>query len=402
MTYAKYCPTLVLLLLLLNAAGCQTMKMPTWSDWTVTRFEDRVKETKYQAPTRMVVLWSPAIQNAPNTKTERGFGGRIYFYNAKDEAVPVEGQLIVYGYNDSAPREKHVTPDRKFTFTPKQFTAHYSPTELGASYSVWVGWDEVGGDQTEISLVPIFTSTAGHIVVGQTSRNTLPGPNTPSANTKVENSTVTSVIRDEQVQPATFAPSISGPPASPTTHGLTETANYLGAPPGMLPAAMGSQSAMQPATAPQMQTMSISLPNSLTQRLTAAAAEERSTKQAAAASNGQVMYLMPGQMPQQNAAPPTVAPQPASSQPASFSAPTNDSRSWGPVTPRRGQLPLGPQARYEPASPQAPAALNPQSFAGHPPMQPHPGAPTSGRPAWPQPAPAIGAQAGGLTAAGTR
>ena len=70
-------------------------------------------------------------------------------------------------------------PDRKFAFTPEQFTSHFSPTELGASYSVWIPWDEVGSEQLDISLVPIFTATSGQLIVGQSSKVLLPGARRP-------------------------------------------------------------------------------------------------------------------------------------------------------------------------------------------------------------------------------
>jgi hypothetical protein len=128
--------------------------------------------------------------NAPGQKPTRGFGGRIYFYDADNKAVPVEGQLVVYGYNDTFARPENKTPDRKYAFTPEQFTTHYNETELGASYSVWLPWDEVGGPQLDISLVPIFTATSGQLVVGESSRNLLPGPTTENTATRFERMTI--------------------------------------------------------------------------------------------------------------------------------------------------------------------------------------------------------------------
>ena len=343
----------------LVGSGCAMPKMPTWDDWSVTRYEDRLKESKYQTPTRMVVLWTPAIQNGPNMgKAQRGFGGRIYFYNAADQAVPVEGQLIVYGYNDTTPNQKHVKPDKKFTFTPQQFTSHYSPTELGASYSVWVGWDDVGGGQAEVSLVPIFTSTTGHIVVGQTSRNVLPGPTTPTANTQVQTTTLTSQIHDERAPPGILPQPTTYVPASPTTHGLVEQASYQQGP--MHPAAQpmaapyGVQQTSMQQTLPgiqpqfaqpgmsmpemqqqrQMETMSITLPSTLAQRLAAAGAQQtpaRPTPSLGMPAGGG----MPNQAQQQPMLQPTSGPaampspgQPygAAPQQPTFTAPTNASR----------------------------------------------------------------------------
>ena len=135
------------------------------------------------------MVWSPAVLNSPGKKPTRGFGGRVYFYDGQNRAVPVEGQLVVYGYNDSRPQEGK-SPDRTFAFTPEQFAAHFSPSDLGASYSVWVPWDEVGSEQVEVSLVPIFTATSGQIVVGQSSKSLLPGPATVNTPTRIEQFTL--------------------------------------------------------------------------------------------------------------------------------------------------------------------------------------------------------------------
>jgi hypothetical protein len=341
----------------------------------------------------MVVLWSPAIKNGADMKPKRGFGGRIYFYNEKDEAVAVEGQLIVYGYDDSKPRGHTAVPDRRFAFTPNQFTDHFSPTDLGSSYSVWVDWDVVGGPQTDVTLVPIFTSAKGQIVMGQSSRNLLPGPNTQPMQSQVQQQTQGPVIQDQRgqmggVQQASFQESY---PA-----GLTPTRGYPQSPPMTQPTP--SMAPTMPAPEPRggMQTMSITLPNTLAQRLVNSRPVPQPENNSATAP--QMMLVMP----QQAIAATGQAPVAVDANRANaFNAPTNDSRSWGPVVPRRGALPLGPPVHYAPGPPQAPAAPGLQSFAGPPPMQPLPVAPTSGHPAWPQSAPPTQPPAGVPAGVGT-
>jgi hypothetical protein len=173
-------------LLALLAVGCKAPAVPSWTTSWLGTSPPEVTESKYPKPVRVAAVWSPAVLNTAGKKPTRGFGGRLYFYDAANEAVPVEGQLVVYGYNDTVPSTNGKTPDRKFAFTPEHFTEHYSPTELGASYSVWIPWDEVGGEQLEINLVPIFTATSGQLIVGQSSKNLLPGPTTVSKNGKIE------------------------------------------------------------------------------------------------------------------------------------------------------------------------------------------------------------------------
>lgn len=160
-------------------AGCQAMDFggaSTISDklsWT--RSDEKLKASEFETPVRLISIWSDAMYNQPGQVPTRGFGGRLYFYNAKDKAVPVEGQLIVYAYDESPDGTPAKAPSRRFGFTPEQFTSHYSETELGASYSVWIPWDQVGGIRKAITLLPVFTSTGGHVVMGEQSINVLPG-----------------------------------------------------------------------------------------------------------------------------------------------------------------------------------------------------------------------------------
>jgi hypothetical protein len=168
----------------LLAAGCQTIAPPNWAKSWFTEEQPKLVESKYARPVRLAVIWSPAMLNNPGSKPTRGFGGRIYFYDAQNKAIPVEGQLVVYGYNNSKPNADGKTPDRRYAFTSEQFTEHFSPTELGASYSIWIPWDEVGNHEADISLVPIFTASTGQLVVGQSSKCLLPGPQTENLATQ--------------------------------------------------------------------------------------------------------------------------------------------------------------------------------------------------------------------------
>src|SRR5262245_6439845 len=84
----------------LAAAGCQTMPDGTKS-WGFG--QPKVQESKYAVPTKMAVIWAPAVLNQPGQVPTRGFGGRVYFYDASNSPVAVEGQLVVYGYDDTVP-----------------------------------------------------------------------------------------------------------------------------------------------------------------------------------------------------------------------------------------------------------------------------------------------------------
>lgn len=170
---SRFYRTLFLGVTVLAFVGCKTPEMLAkhlpWTD------DKKIVESKFEKPQRLVVIWTAAIYSEAGKPPMRGFGGRIYFYNAENKAISVDGQLVVYGYDENRVSSETRTPDRRFAYTPEQFKKHFSETELGASYSVWIPWEAVGGPNMEISLLPIFTGTAGHVVVGQQSKNNLPG-----------------------------------------------------------------------------------------------------------------------------------------------------------------------------------------------------------------------------------
>lgn len=174
----KICCLLVLLTIGLSS-GCAGMTKNLSSVMPWGEKKSQITESKYQAPVKIVALWSPAMYNSPGKPATRGFGGRLYFYNSKNEPIPVQGQLVVYCFDDTDKTRDHKQPDRRVAFTPEQFSGHYSATELGASYSIWVPWDAIGNPQVEVGLVPIFTAATGQVVMGEQSLGLLPGPESP-------------------------------------------------------------------------------------------------------------------------------------------------------------------------------------------------------------------------------
>jgi hypothetical protein len=256
--------TTAILLAALLCTGCKGMG----ADWSKhmpwAESEPQKEESHYQQPVRVVAIWSPAILNTPGKVPTRGFGGRLYFYNSNNEAIPVEGNLAVFAYDDTQAKLGSNEPDRRFAFTAEQFTQHFSETDIGASYSIWVPWDPVGNPRAEVSLLPIFTSTKGSRVAGQQSRNLLPGSNDPPPQTRIE--TVQNqplLIRDER-PPLAYSPLTNQPAAAP--YGVQQTA-YQGQPPAWQTAAAGAAGTNAVASPQTMQTMSINLPGSLADRL---------------------------------------------------------------------------------------------------------------------------------------
>jgi hypothetical protein len=113
--------------------------------------------------------------NEPGMPPARGFGGRVYFYNENSETIPVEGQLVVYGYDESISRDGKSQADRKFVFPAAKIAEHFAPTDMGASYSIWVPWGQPMDPATEVTLVSMLTTSSGSVVMDQGAKNNLPG-----------------------------------------------------------------------------------------------------------------------------------------------------------------------------------------------------------------------------------
>ncbi len=128
-------------------------------------------------PVRIVSTWADTVLSQPGQKPQRGFGGRLMFYD-KDGKAPilVDGQLVVYAFDEAGRDPTDNKPTRRYVFPADQVPLHMSKSALGASYSFWLPWDDVGGPKTEVSLVCRFEPKAGGVVTGEQTREVLPGP----------------------------------------------------------------------------------------------------------------------------------------------------------------------------------------------------------------------------------
>lgn len=140
--------------------------------------KDKVPEP-YPNPAKLAAVWSTESLTQVGRVPTRGFGGRIFFYDEKTKSVPVDGTLVIHGFDEKADDPKAAV--KRFEFTPEQLTSHFSQSDVGASYSVWIPWDAIGGEQRHISLVASFKTKAGKTLQGQPTNVLLPGKKTDRA-----------------------------------------------------------------------------------------------------------------------------------------------------------------------------------------------------------------------------
>lgn len=177
------------------------------------------KKPKPGTPARVVATWKDAVLQQPGQPAQRGFGGRLFFYNSKEaEPIPVEGQLVVYAFDETAREPTDNKPTRRYVFPPEQFKLHQSESEFGVSYSFWLPWDMAPGAATDVSLIARFEPIkGGAMIVSEQATPRLPG------DLRLESVTGTRVAQNQiktAVEQVSHAADIAAPAA--TVEGISQ------------------------------------------------------------------------------------------------------------------------------------------------------------------------------------
>jgi hypothetical protein len=133
-------------------------------------------EPREGTPERVVATWTDTVLQRDGQPAQRGFGGRIYFYDRGPDPIAVKGRLVVYAFDETGRSPVDHQPTRRYVFPTEQLPLHASTSDLGPSYSVWLPWDGADGPSTEVSLVARFEPLeGGGLVVSEQARQRLPG-----------------------------------------------------------------------------------------------------------------------------------------------------------------------------------------------------------------------------------
>ena len=124
MTHTKT-QSFVYLLLLVAVTGCS---MGKGDGWRFTKALDirraiGLKKDELappQVPTRLVSTWTDTVLNRKGETSQRGFGGRLLFFNEETEKpVRVEGQLVVYAFDENSRAAHETHPTRRFCLSSR-------------------------------------------------------------------------------------------------------------------------------------------------------------------------------------------------------------------------------------------------------------------------------------------
>ena len=172
-TWFSWCTAAAIAIVALS--GCSMPKAKDFKPSKLFSLGDD-DEPEEGIPVRMVGAWTDTVLSRPGEKSQRGFGGRLMFYGEdNDKPILVDGQLVVYAFDEMGREPTDNKPTRRYVFPPDQVTLHMSKSDLGATYSFWLPWDEAGGPQTEVSLICRFEPRGGAVITSEQTRHRLPG-----------------------------------------------------------------------------------------------------------------------------------------------------------------------------------------------------------------------------------
>ncbi|MDD4266774.1 MAG: hypothetical protein PHO07_09780 [Pirellulales bacterium] len=162
-----------------------------------------------RVPVKVATVWVDTVRFTQGAAPARGFGGRLVFYDNKHEdPVKVDGDLVIYAFDEDNRQPGDPRPDRKYVFTAEQLPIHYSQSKLGHSYSFFLPWDEPGGPRKEISLIARFRPKGGPIVISEQTKQILPGQ--PEPQESAGGRQTGDRTRDDQVMPTSHQSALAG------------------------------------------------------------------------------------------------------------------------------------------------------------------------------------------------
>lgn len=186
---------ILLATLVLCCGGCQSLNVKSPFPWE--------RDAAKKSPDKIMAVWTDAVKTEPGKPSERGFGGRVFFYDNQGKTMKVDGEVSIYLFDDDSRLEDAQTPEKKFVFPAETLALRYSKCSLGDSYNFWVPVGPVIGPNRKLSLVTKIELDQGGSVVSGVTRKILPGSGYPAtAATTPRTATAPSTPNDS----ATLAP----------------------------------------------------------------------------------------------------------------------------------------------------------------------------------------------------
>lgn len=156
----------------LAAAGCQHLNL--FQRYSLNKLP---RDSREHPIREVIALWEPAEGTDMDGAPCRGFAGQVLFFaHGIDEPVRVDGDVIIYVFDDQGDEEEQSHPLHTFKFEGGAWEAYLRGTKtLGATYQIFIPYTRKGAHQATCSLrvkyeprggIPIYSKMASIILAG--------------------------------------------------------------------------------------------------------------------------------------------------------------------------------------------------------------------------------------------
>jgi hypothetical protein len=152
----QFLATLTLAWLMLHMAGCALPGPLRFSK------NDFPKTGPKNPVVRILGLWQ-ASEGMWEGKTTRGFSGQVMFFGQNDDApAQVDGDVMVYVFDDLGEPEEQAKPIHQFNYPSATWKAMLNGGPLGATYYVFIPYTRPGIHEANCTLRVRYIPASGH------------------------------------------------------------------------------------------------------------------------------------------------------------------------------------------------------------------------------------------------
>lgn len=115
---------------------------------------------------KIVGLWQPG-EGIAGDRPARGFSGQVLFFTADNVPVQVDGEVMVYIFDDQGPEEEQVKPINEFIYPAESWNALLAKGSLGATYNVFIPYTRPGHHEANCTLRVRYSPKQGPTVYSE-------------------------------------------------------------------------------------------------------------------------------------------------------------------------------------------------------------------------------------------
>jgi hypothetical protein len=189
----------LLLLAALLVSGCGSIPL-----FSGTRY---VEADARHPVMEVLCVWEAAEGRGLDHLPSRGFGGQILFFaNGLKEPVKVNGDVRIYVFDEEGVDGDPSKPLHQFDFPAAVWASYLRPSNLGASYQIFIPYTRKGLHAAKCTLRVRFTPEGGLPVYSRMA--TIPLAGIESSATKQKSDRKILPVVAEEAEQAEFSPGI--------------------------------------------------------------------------------------------------------------------------------------------------------------------------------------------------